>query len=206
MNAIPGSRRCICTGGAIIGLHLIVLPAHAKGDIDRFVQIAVGSPNIIVIGHTASGILRGARSSEPYHGKINGRNQHILGAAVGKRERNAPCIILIITHIGIRRKYGGRNSAVSQQVIARNIFAEIIGANRGGSGESRIGVRTHSDGIQGSPGPVKRSGAQHRGLGSRRAKSQGRNDYQCFLHNWGRLNGVNLFRLADYKSEVNTKR
>ena len=39
------------------------------------------------------------------------------------------------------------------------------------------------------------------GLGSRRAKSQGRNDYQCFLHNWGRLNGVNLFRLADYKSE-----
>ena len=64
----------------------------------------------------------------------------------------------------------------------------------------------NSDGIQGSPGSVKRSGTQHRGLGNRRAKSQGRNDYQCFLHNWGRLNGVNLFRLADYKSEVNTKR
>lgn len=43
-------------------------------------------------------------------------------------------------------------------------------------------------------------------MGGTSKSKDGDNDRECFLHNWGRLNGVNLFRLADYKSEVNTKR
>ena len=109
MNAIPGSRGLVGGSGSIIGLRLTFLPRHAKGDIDRLVQIAVKSTYIIVIGYTAAGILRGACSIEPYHGKINGRNQHILGTGVGKRKRNAPRIILVITHIGIGGKYGSGN-------------------------------------------------------------------------------------------------
>ena len=49
--------------------------------------------------------------------------------------------------------------------------------------------------------PVRLNVVVHSTAAWEAAKSQGRNDYQCFLHNWGRLNGVNLFRLADYKSE-----
>lgn len=78
----------------------------------------------------------------------------------------------------------GENTEAGMEPEARRSLPEVLLLksseliDRGGGSEPYIGCRVHRDGIQGSAGPVKSSGTQHRSLGNCCSKSQGGNDYQ----------------------------